>query len=423
MKSMPSRDLKENLSTLKIILLVFEIIVFVYSILNVSTSDWSYQLGLLFLLAVASYLIDIKFRDMITTVSFSSCVHLLPIISIYSLYGFYEAIIANTLSYFLGLAVLRSRNKERAIKANESLFVFLAIVYLLESLFDLRTPNSELGVVLRIAFFAIAFYAHLVIESYFESKNRLLPLKSYFKQVVSVGFPYHSSILALLISLSYAIVQKHEISTLLPLAAWLFLLGCARVFAGIIHNDRNRYAMVFEALSLLSSKSEKEEKKISQMIDYARRMSHESNMKSGDFDSTILAAMIHDFGRSGIDVYSVDSIIEDIRSFKGDPLHAERASEAIEYANVLPEVSEIIKYHHKYQDKDLFARLRRSLRFQASLINVSESFSELMVENEEEFYDERNALKDLKKNSGWEYDPKALRMLRNVLKRLGLKRI
>lgn len=423
MKSILPIKAREYVSKLKILLLVIEIIVFIYSIFNVNTTDWSYHLGFFFILALTSYLIDIKFSDFITTASFSSCVHLLPIVSIYSLYGFYEAIIVNTLSYFLGLAVIRSKNKKSAIKTNESLFIFIIIFHLLESLLNLKTINSEVGVILKILSFALAFYGHLLIESYFESNNRLLPLRSYLKQVVSIGFPYHSSLLALLISLSYSLAGKYEISNILPLAAWLFLLGCAKIFANVVHDDRNKYATVFETLSLLSSRSEKEEKKIGMMIEYARRMSHESNMKGNEIDLTILAAMIHDFGRAGIDVYSVDSIIEDIGYFKGDPLHAQRASEAIRFSNVLPELSQIMKYHHKYQDKELYARLKRGLKFQASILNVSESFSELMVQNEQEFYDERNALKDLKKNSGWEYDPRALRMLRNVLKRLGFKRI
>lgn len=414
----------EKTISVKIFLLVLEVIALVVSFFYLSKAKLDISILTIIGLLLISYFLERSFTDILTKVRFPASYQILPLYLLYEVAGLSLSVIANAFSYLASVALKSRRFRGKAFRAHESALVFLLVLVISEKI--LRVVPSfhpELAIFKKALALATSFLVYLLVDSYFESHRLATKTSSHFWHSLWLGFPIYLTSAAFALSFERTIAEGFTQPAQFAVFLVLVNVLLSQVYRNVLESRRNKYGLIFELLSALSSKKEKDERKRNMIIDYVRKMSHEAGLKGDSFDKTVIAGMLHDFGKAGIDVYSIDSIIEDIRADKGDPLHAERAYLAISQIDELKDVAEIIRYHHKYQDKETFKRLKKSLRFQASIINVAESFAENMVSSEEPIYDERHAYKDLKKNSGWDFDPKALRMLRNVLIRSGFTRL
>lgn len=411
-----------ELAKTRVMLLVVEAVLFAYFIASSRPSLSDAAFFILLLLAFVSYLYSRKIKDVITGVRFSAHAEILPVYAAMLLYGLSGAVIINFAAYVLSLLV-RKRLKSEASEHTESALPFLLVAYPVSRSAALLPESALFQNMAGIASIIAGIVIVAAFESYFESAKSSMRFRSQFEQSFWIAYPQRISLFLLLVILGISNIDGAFRSLVLTGFCYLMYLVFTLIFANALENHRNRYAVVFELLSSLRTKNESEERQRLLMIDYVRRMAHEANLKGKDFDKTEIAAMLHDFGKAGIDIYSFDSIIEDLRANKGDPLHAERAAVSLSGTEELKDIAEVLRYHHRYHDRESMTRSKKHLKLQASLLNVAESFSELLVTNEDPVYDERSAYKDLKKGSGWDFDPKALRLLKKVLMRKGIKRL
>lgn len=415
-------DSGANTIKTRAVLAIVEAVLTIYFLLNLSLAELDAGFLVLLFLTFLSYLLSRKMKDVITGVKFSAHVEALPVYAALVQYGLKGAVIINFASYLASLLV-RRRKRIQATESHESMFVFLLVAYLTGIPASVIPENSAVQIIIDVISITAGLLTILAVESYFESAKSSTRFGSHFAHAFWIGYPLRISLFLLLVFLS--VVESQSTATSLALVAFCYLmyLIVGAVFRIALENNRNKYAVSFELLSSLRAKNESEEKLRLLMLDYARRMAHEANLDGRDFDRTGIAAMLHDFGKAGIDIYSFDSILEDLRANKGDPLHAERAAVALTKVRELKDVAEILRYHHRFHDRESLLRSRKHFRIQASILSVAESFAELLIANEDPIYDERSAFKDLKKGSGWDFDPKALRLLKKVLMRKGIKRV
>jgi hypothetical protein len=419
----------ENSLRLKVSLLVVETLFTVVSLRYLDLRDWNYHLVILFLLFLLSYRLEKIMFDSLTRTAIFSCLHLLPAFATYLVFGFPEALLLNYIAYLVNLFIFRSERKsaesEHGLKSSESVFVFLVFYHFLSFPAKALGKANELAAIYLALILVIAVYLHLAMEGYFAALRKKMKPSFYFKQIIILGYPNYLLLFAIMLFL-ILFVGKKTSSSWLPFylyATWLLAAGFNLVSKSYLLNLREKQAVTFEYLASLTAKTEKDERKRRLMIEYLKKIASEASLSAMQYDQVVAAGLIHDVGKAGLDVYSVDAIIEDIRAYKGDPLHAERAAECAAGISGLEPVVDILRYHHRYQDREVYSRLKRGLRYQASLLNVAELMAELLVEAEEPIYDERHAYKDLKKDSGWDFDPRALRDLRKVLLREGHHRI
>lgn|GEM_PF-3813393 len=413
---------------LKAALFGLETLVVLISLWHINVKDWNLHLLVLFFLVLLSYRFDTMAADSLTRTTPVSSLHLLPSFTVLLLYGLPEALVFNYVSHIANVFIGRRRDIHKtaeSLKVSESGFVFLITFALIMLPWKRPVEISEAFAIYTFFGLAVAFYIQLSLESYFAAVKKRVNPSFYLKQIAELGYPYHLALIVITVFLAL-LKNNGAYGSWLPFfvySSWLVLLGFTLAMRSYLLMHRERYALIFEHLASLTARTERDEAKRRLMIDYLKKMGAEAKLSAVQYDQTLSAGLIHDVGKAGIDIYSVDAIIEDIRAYKGDPLHAERAAEIVGQISELGLVAEILKYHHRYQDREIYRRLRKSLRYQASLVNVAESMAELLTEAEEPIYDERHAYKDLKKDSGWDFDPRALRDLRKALLREGHRRL
>jgi hypothetical protein len=412
---------KDRSFSAKVVLLVLELLAFAVSIFYLRAGSWDLSFILLSLLAVVSHVFPMSAFDYITGVRIYNCAHLIPLFAIYVVYGPAEAFFVNALAHILGAAaggfIGRRVYRYRAARSAESSFVFLAVFYAASILLAFLTKYHVLKNLILAAIVIVSFIAHIFLEACLSRATKELNIKSACYQTIEIGMPYYTVLVSILIAVSVLDIPQAAITFwFLAHIVWFF-------YARSLREKRVLPAKTIDTLATLTLKNEEEEKARNQSLEYGRKIIHELQIKDRDFDSTYLALLLHDFGKAGIDIYSVDSVIEDIRASRGEPLHAERASEFSRILREFPEVEEILRYHHKYHEKELFSRSKRNLRLFSSIVNVSTGFAELLKDHKEELYTERDAFKDLKKESGWEYDPKVLRALKKILMKKGYTKL
>lgn len=415
-----------RVSSLKAALFALETLVVIISLWRINIKGWNYHLLLLFILVLLSNRFNEIAFDSLTRTAPVSLMHLLPLSAVFIMFGLPEALLLNYISSIINILIERNKRQSGArLKAGESGFVFLIAFALLMLPWKRPVEIGELYAIYAVFGLTASFYLQLAVESYFASVKKRGNPSFYFKQIAELGYPNH---LFLLVAASFLILTGSSgvQAPWLPFfiyGSWLVGLGFVLSMRKHLLIQRDRYALIIENLASLPARTEKDETKRRLMIEYLKKISAEAKLSSVQYDQTVTAGLIHDVGKAGIDIYSVDAVIEDIRAYKGDPLHAERAAEIAGQIHELEPVAEILRYHHRYQDREIYRRLRRSLRYQASLLNVAESMAELLIKAEEPIYDERHAYKDLKKDSGWDFDPRALRDLRKALLREGHRRL
>lgn len=412
---------KDKSYTAKVMLFVFELIAFVISIFYLRTNLWDFPFFLLIVMAVISHVFSTYSLDFITGVKIYNCVHLIPLLAIYVIYRPAEAFFVNALAHilggFIGSLVGKKAYRHRTAKSAESSFIFLIVLFLMSFLLSFLTKYAVLKNLILAVILILSFFAHIFVETYFSRISKDLSIKSAWYQTIEIGLPYYSFLVLLLIAVSILEAPLYAIAFwFLAHFVWFF-------YVRELKEKRVLPAQTIDILASLTLKNEEEEKARNQSIEYGRKIIHELEIRERDFDSTLLALLLHDFGKAGIDIYSVDSVIEDIRASRGEPLHAERASDFSRILREFPEVEEILRYHHKYQEKELFSRSKKNLRLFSSVVNVSTGFAELIKNHKGELYTEKDAYKDLKKESGWEYDPKVLRALKRILMKKGYTRL
>lgn len=404
-------------SKVKAVMLGVEALAFIVSLFYLKISSWDLFLYILFAVSLMAFVFDKKLRDYLTGVRIPDCLHLIPVTAVFFIYGLAEAIAINFISYLAGILIFSSNQKREerheAVKAAESIFIFLIVLALL---LKLSFGQPVVKRLLTSVFIVLAFYVHLRWESYFDSTEKGYSLSSYSNHMLELAGPYYSGLVLMLI-----IVYMTK-DPVVALGALLVMILFSLALMTFIRN-RNENAMVIEEISATAIKNEQEFEARRLSVYYGRQMAHNLNISGKDFDSLIYSIFLHDLGRAGLDVYSVDSIIEDIKSSFGEPLHAERISLLSQYVPALSDSSEILRVHHSYQDRELFSRSRRNLKILSSIVYVATYFAELLAFRENEIYTEREAFKDLKKDSGWDFEPKALRALKIALEKQGFKRL
>ena len=154
-------------------------------------------------------------------------------------------------------------------------------------------------------------------------------------------------------------------------------------------------------------------------VDIAREM----GMYGKSLENLSYAALLHDIGHlgfeSGMQTPLFDSNKEKVT--EGIPMHSVVGANILGQVDYLKDVSGLVKYHH-YPFQDIVKKRGEKEKFPlgARIIQVASDFDKLVNNvNKEQRLDSKKALKAIRKDQGYIYDPKVLRAFSSILKKQG----
>lgn len=220
------------------------------------------------------------------------------------------------------------------------------------------------------------------------------------------------------VSVSASFISRDYLSLI-----WLTAALAGAYYVNMAVRQRNRLFSSIRLISRLASQSELEGEAVLHADNYVRQTAAVLAVPPYNADAAVLAVHLHEAGRAGMEEYSVDHIMETISAEKGEPLHAERAHHLLAGIAGFEVVAESLRLHHRYERKPMSRQERKKVSLIADIVAVLTRFGELLAFNSEKIYTEKDAFKDLKKESGWSLNPSVVRALRMVLLARGIKRI
>lgn len=156
-------------------------------------------------------------------------------------------------------------------------------------------------------------------------------------------------------------------------------------------------------------------------IDIAREL----GLYGKQLEEVSYAALLHDIGHLGFEAGTkAEEILADTPEEignKGVPLHALVGADILGQVDYLKSASGLVKYHH-YPFQDVVKNRSQNAKYPigARIIQTATEFDKIVNStNNEEKLSADQALKKMKKDQGYVYDPKVLRALTSVLKKQG----
>lgn len=412
------RDIRKEYD-LKFYLTVGTVIIFlVESLINIKVDLFTPDVLMLCLLAlvassVSTFLID-KVSGLKSFLNFALPIYLILALTKGTDLSEIVAAAAIIVSFLIPPRVLNIKNLFSELFSIYIGFMGLEIVRLLISLIPGRSAMLNIGVSALVFIFIYGY-----VKFWFESGLLRFKKNSYIRNSFSFYFSYLFSVFgsALYISayISGSYFDFRILTILIP-----FLIGLLTWY-GI--NKRNDLHRVVSLAGEIISKNDSESKAQKLAERYSRGIAYELGLKPKEIDNTIFAALLHDVGKAGMHKYSVDHLMETISTNKGEPLHSERSAEIFSNIKELEEVVNILAEHHRLSKDKASRKDRKSIWMMANTLTVATTFSERIALSAGQPITEREAFKSLKKDSGWELNPKVIRALREYLIKHGIKRI
>lgn len=161
------------------------------------------------------------------------------------------------------------------------------------------------------------------------------------------------------------------------------------------------------------------------VADFCVDIARELGLYGKKLEDVNYAALLHDIGNLGFEpgtkAEEVFSEIGDEQLERGIPLHALVGADIISQVNYLKGVSGLVKFHHfPFQDVIKNRAEKGKYPIGARIIQVATDFDKMVNnKNPNEKFDFKTALKKIKKDQGFMYDPKVIRAFRRVLKKQG----
>ena len=199
------------------------------------------------------------------------------------------------------------------------------------------------------------------------------------------------------------------------------------IIAGVgawVSGERNRTVAASTGICRLILAGEEAAEARRRALSAVHGVASEISVSARDLDDLALATLLHDVGKAGMHEYSVEHLLETISSAKGEPLHAERGYAILAPIPGLARAADIIRRHHEPASAFRLDRKTKKRRdFLPHVLNVCVTFAERLAYGEGGTANEREAYKSLKKDAGWDFNPKAVRALKAYLERQGITRL
>lgn len=161
------------------------------------------------------------------------------------------------------------------------------------------------------------------------------------------------------------------------------------------------------------------------VAEYCVDIAREMGLYGKKLENVSYAALLHDIGNLGFEAGTKAEEVfvnnEEIEINHGIPLHALVGADIVGQVDYLKNVTGLVKYHHlSFQDVIKNRTEKRKFPVGARIIQVASDFDKFTNNNNpNERLDYKSALKKLKKDQGYIYDPRVIRAMRNVLKKQG----
>lgn len=155
------------------------------------------------------------------------------------------------------------------------------------------------------------------------------------------------------------------------------------------------------------------------VVNYAVAIAEEMGLPLLEKDMIREAAQLHDLGKIGIHDYILTKSGElTPQEWEEIKLHALKAVEMLQSLNLRKKVAEIIKQHHeRYDGKGYPFRYKaEEIELGARIMAVADAYDAMVTKRPyRQAYSSETAIKELKKNSGTQFDPHVVEVFLRVL--------
>jgi hypothetical protein len=191
-------------------------------------------------------------------------------------------------------------------------------------------------------------------------------------------------------------------------------------------NIRKAYQDTITALvNTIEAQNQSHRGHAERVADYCVDIARELGLYGKQLENVNYAALLHDIGNLGFEpgtkAEEVFNNTEDEHITKGIPLHALVGADILGQVDFLKSVSSLVKFHH-YPFQDVIKTRSEKGKFPigARIIQVATDFDKMVSNrNEDERLDFKLALKKIKNDQGYIYDPRVIRAFKRVLKKQG----
>lgn len=145
---------------------------------------------------------------------------------------------------------------------------------------------------------------------------------------------------------------------------------------------------------------------------YAEKIGHEMGLKKDEIQSIVLAGLLHDIGKIGTYDYLLDKagkLTED--EFEVIKKHPGEGVKILQEVQQLKDIFLIVRHHHERYDGQGYpdGLKGEEIPLPARIINVADSFDAMTADRPyRKAMSEEEALEEMKKNSGSQFDPEVV---------------
>ncbi len=301
--------------------------------------------------------------------------------------------------------------------AQRSIIIFVASLWMGGRYVTASDPDRTLNLLGPDLIWALAlcvtfFVLEIVFDQFSMSQRRSLPFTPAFLGSLTLIGPVYFSLasIGILMSIMYPSMELWGV----------FLFGLPLVVVHysfeLVLSIKNTYRHTISALTRAIQVEDYHQRSHSERVaDLSINIGRELGFHGERLESLGYAALLHDIGKLGLDIDSFDALLDSKRADDGIVPHAQIGAEILEQVEFLEQFADIVRKHHLPYRGGPDADRRHPL--EARIVALANYFDQLtQTALAERRLTSNQAVARIKKES-FNFDPKVIRALINVLKR------